>query len=292
MRTHKVDVVGTGFSFTEAPRWHEGALWFSDFYTHRVLRWDGSAFETMCEVPGQPSGLGFTPEGYLLVVSMTDRKLLRLLDGALETVAELAAFCPGVANDMWVDATGRAYIGNDGPLDPLDSTVIVCVDPDGSVRVVARDVLTPNGIVLTPDGRRLVAAESFAGRVSVWTVEEDGALTDRRVWADFGAPVRAGSLADARRQALMIPDGITLNAAGRLWVADAAGSGVWCLEEGGRIVDHVDTGPYTAYSAVLGGADGKTLFIAAGPALDDIRRDPSPQAAILATRVDVPGAGF
>ena len=128
-----VELVGRGFSFTEGPRWHEGALWFSDFYTHRVIRWDGGAFHTVCEVPGQPSGLGFSPDGELLVVSMIERRLMRLRAGALEVVAELADHCPGPANDMCVDAAGRAYIGNDGPLNPLEPTVLVRVDPDGAV---------------------------------------------------------------------------------------------------------------------------------------------------------------
>lgn len=282
------EVLGQGFSFTEAPRWHEGALWFSDFYTHWVHRWDGSSFETICEVPGQPSGLGFTPDGDLLVVSMTERRLLRLRAGALEVVAELSRYCPGLANDMWVDPSGRAYIGNDGRTNPLESTVLMRVDPDGTATVAATDVITPNGVVVSPDGGLLLLAESFAGRVSAWDVRADGSLSNRRIWAGFGTPRTSSSLAQARRQSLMIPDGITLNERGHLWVADAAGSGVWCLAEGGQVVDHVDTGAYTAYSAVLGGDDGRSLFIAAGPALDDIRQD-GRDAAILMARVDVPG---
>lgn len=285
------DIVGEGFSFTEAPRWHQNALWFSDFYTHRVHRWDGSRFATVCEVPGQPSGLGFTAQGELLVVSMIQRRLLRLCGDTLEVVAELADHLPGLANDMCVDAAGRAYIGNDGPPGALRPTVLVRCDPDGTVHVAATDVVTPNGVVVSPDGRQLLLAESFAGRISAWDVRADGALVNRRRWANFGRPGVARTVAEARRHVLMITDGITLNAAGQLWVADAAGSGVWCLAEGGDIVDHVDTGPYTAYSAVLGGADGRSLFITAGPALDDI--DPRGRGAvILVARVQVPGAGW
>ena len=286
------EILGTGFSFTEAPRWHKGALWFSDFYTHRVMRWDGTTFHTVCEVPGQPSGLGFSPEGELLVVSMVERRLLRWRAGVLEIVAELADHFPGLANDMWVDAAGRAYIGNDGQLNPLEPTVLVRCDPDGAVVVAATDVVTPNGVVVSPDGKLLLLAESFAGRISAWDVRSDGSLVDRRVWANFGMPRTARNVAEARKHTLMITDGITLNASGQLWVADAAGSGVWCIAEGGSVVDHVDTGPYTAYSAVLGGDDGKNLFITAGPALDDIHQDGRDQSVILVAKVDVPGAGF
>lgn len=286
-----MDTIGRGFSFTEAPRWHDGALWFSDFYTQRVIRSDGVNFETICEVPGQPSGLGFTPDGDLLVVSMSERRLMRWRDGVLEVVAELAPYFPGLANDMWVDSAGRAYVGNDGPLDPLGPTVLVRCDPDGSVTVATEDVVTPNGVIVSPDGTQLFLSESFAGRVSSWNVLTDGSLVNRRTWASFGDPVIGRSVRDARRRVLMIPDGITLDAAGHLWIADAAGSGVWCIAEGGVIVGHVDTGPYTAYSAVLGGDDGKSLFITAGPPLDDIRAD-GRDAAIIMTRVDVPAAGF
>jgi len=287
-----IDVLGTGFAFTEAPRWHDGALWFSDFFQHRVVRWLGGRFETVCRVPGQPSGLGFSPDGDLMVVSMTDRRLLRLRAGTLETVADLTAYCPGPANDMWVDAAGRAYIGNDGQLDPLEPTVLLRCDPDGTLTVAADELYTPNGIVMTPDGRQLLVAESFGGRVSAWDVYSDGVLGNRRVWASFGPPRRPRSVAEARQHSLMITDGITLNAAGDLWIADAAGSGVWCVSDGGSIVDHVDTGAYTAYSAVLGGDDGKSLFITAGPALDNIHSDGREQAAILVTHVDVPAAAY
>jgi sugar lactone lactonase YvrE len=287
-----VELVGRGFSFTEGPRWHEGALWFSDFYMHRVIRWDGGTFRTVCEVSGQPSGLGFTPDGDLLVVSMLDRRLLRLRAGVLEVVADLTVHFPGPANDMCVDAAGRAYIGNDGHVNPLQPTVLVRVDADGAVSVAATDVVTPNGVVVSQDGRLLLLAESFAGRVSAWDVLPDGSLVNRRVWANFGVPRLAGTLGEARKHVLMIADGITLDAAGNLWIADAAGSGVWCVAEGGNVVDHVDTGPYTAYSAVLGGDDGRSLFITAGPALDDIHQDGREQSVILMARVDVPGAGF
>lgn len=287
-----VELMGRGFSFTEGPRWHEGALWFSDFYTHRVIRWDGGSFRTVCEVPGQPSGLGFTPDGDLLVVSMLDRRLLRLRAGVLEVVADLAVHFPGTANDMCVDAAGRAYIGNDGRVNPLQPTVLVRVDPDGAVSVAATDVVTPNGVIVSPDGRLLLLAESFAGRVSAWDVRPDGTLANRRVWANFGVPRLAGTLKEARKHVLMVTDGITLDADGHLWIADAGGSGVWCVAEGGNVVDHVDTGTYTAYSAVLGGDDGRSLFITAGPALDDIHQDGRDQSVILMARVGVPGAGF
>lgn len=287
-----LDLVADGFTFLEGPRWHCGALWLSDFYSHRVLRWDGTRFDTarfdtVCEVAGQPSGLGFTPDGDLLVVSMLDRRLLRLHGGRLTTVADLGTLCSGPANDMVVDVWGRAYVGNDGRVDPLEPTVIVRCDPDGRCAVAAEGVVVPNGSVLSPDGTTLIVAETFAGRISAWDVAPDGTLSGRRLWARFGDDVPT-SIPDAMAELSMLPDGICLDAAGRLWVADAGGTGVWCVEEGGRVVEHIDTGSLTAYAVALGGADQRTLFVCAGPPLRSVDRTGVAQSALLSTRIDVP----
>ncbi|NEW77372.1 SMP-30/gluconolactonase/LRE family protein [Streptomyces rhizosphaericus] len=283
-----LDLVADGFTFLEGPRWHNGALWLSDFYSHRVLRFDGTQFDTVCEVVGQPSGLGFTPDDDLLVVSMLDRRLLRLHDGRLSTVADLSVLCPGPTNDMVVDAQGRAYVGNDGRLDPLEPTVIVRCDLDGRCEVAADGVVVPNGSVLSPDGTQLTVAETFAARISTWDVAPDGTLSGRRLWAQFGSGDVPTSITQATAELSMLPDGICLDAAGRLWVADAGGSGVWCVEEGGRVVEHIDTGALTAYAVALGGSDHRTLFVCAGPMLRSIDQSGVAQSALLSTRVDVP----
>ncbi len=284
-------IVGEGFSFTEAPRWHKGALWFSDFYSERVMSFDGATFATECEIAGRPSGLGFAPNGDLLVVSMAHRRLLRrTANGSVDVVAELSSHFPGTANDMWVDSSGRAYIGNDGPVDPLEPTVLAMCELDGTVSIAASGVVTPNGVVISPDQRTLLLAETFAGRISAWDIGDNGALHDRRTWANFGSPELSSSTTTARSRNLMLPDGVALDAEHHLWVADAAGTGVWRLAEGGRIVDHVDTAPFTAYSIVLGGDDGRTMFITAGPRLENVIEADVPQAVILRARVAVPSA--
>jgi sugar lactone lactonase YvrE len=283
------NVMADGFTFLEAPRWHRGALWMSDFYSHRVLRLDGAGITTVCEVDAQPSGLGFTPDGELMVVSMLDRRLLKLVHGSLDLVADLSRFCDGVANDMVVDDKGRAYIGNDGQLSPLTPTVIVRCDPGGSCHVAATDVVVPNGSAITPNGRELLVAETFAARISAWDVAADGTLHSRRTWAEFGPTELQPDTSSAAAALEVLPDGICLNAAGQLWVADAKGGGVLCLRQGGRVVAHVDTSPYTAYAVALGGADGRTLFICAGPSLESIDRSGLAQSALLRARVDIPG---
>src|SRR5271169_96728 len=165
----------SGLSFTESPRWRDGRLYISDFYTQRVLAvaMDGTA-ETVARVPQQPSGLGFLPDGRMLIVSMRDRKVLRReADGSLVEHADLSALASWHCNDMLVDHDGRAWVGNFGfDLNggPTCSTVLICVDPDGTARVVADGLGFPNGMVLTPDGRTLIVAESMMNRLTAFTV--------------------------------------------------------------------------------------------------------------------------
>ncbi|MGE0730080.1 MAG: SMP-30/gluconolactonase/LRE family protein [Acidimicrobiia bacterium] len=270
-----------GLSFPEGPRWHDGRLWFSDFYTHRVLAADlDGNLETICEVPNQPSGLGWDPQGRLLIVSMLDRRLLRLeADGALATVADLSGLVTGPCNDMVVDAAGRAYIGNFGfdrhRGEAERTTVLVRVDPDGTCTVVDDDVFFPNGSVITDDGATLVVGETWRQQLTAWTIAADGSLRDKRVWAET-AP--------------HWPDGICLDAEGAIWVADPQGNVTVRVREGGQIADVVSSGERGSFAAMLGGPQGRTLFVltntGSGPDAA-ARRD----GRIEVVEVDVPGAG-
>src|SRR5215470_17338669 len=178
------NVLLDGLYFPEGPRWHEGKLWFSDMHGHRVIKLglDGKA-ETVVEVPAAPSGLGWLPDGRLLVVSMKDRRLLRLDANGLAQVADLSRLAPFHCNDMVVDAQGRAYVGNFG----FDlhggaahvPTVLILVLPSGAARVVADDIQFPNGTVITPDGRTLIIGESFGACLTAFDVQADGSLTNR-----------------------------------------------------------------------------------------------------------------
>jgi sugar lactone lactonase YvrE len=270
-----------GLTFPEGPRWHDARLWFSDFYTHRVIAVDAQGrAETVATVPQQPSGLGWGADGALLIVSMLDRRLLRLKNGALETVADLAPWATGPCNDMVVDAKGRAYVGNfgfdRGKGEPERTTCIVRVDPDGRAQPAAQDLMFPNGTVITPDGRTLVVGETFAHRLTAFDVSADGSLSKRRVWAD---------LPD------VFPDGMCLDAEGAIWVADARGKRVLRVFEGGRIAGTVSTGEQGVYACMLGGAERRTLYLCtssnSGPG-QAAKRD----GRIETVSVDVPGAGL
>ena len=272
----------TQLAFPESPRWHDGALWFSDFYTHKVQRVDllGRA-ETVVTVPGQPSGLGWLPDGRLLLVSMTDRQLLRLDGVVLNQVADLSEMAPFHCNDMVVDRHGRAYIGNFGfdlaARQPPHPTGLILVEPDGRARVVADDLLFPNGTVITPDGRTLIIAESFGSRLTAFDVAGDGSLSRRRVWAEL---IKAA------------PDGICIDVQGAIWVASPTSREVLRVREGGEVTHRMAT-PGQAVACMLGGPQRRTLFVLTTkvtlPATESLRLRPG---AIHILPVDVPGAGW
>jgi len=287
----------SGLSLAECPRWRDGRLYVSDFYTHRVLAiaMDGTV-ETVAHVPQQPSGLGFLPDGRLLIVSMRDRKILRReLNGSLVTHADLSGLAPWYLNDMLVDRDGRAWVGNFG-FDlmggaPACSTVLICVEPNGSARVVAEGLGFPNGMVLTPDGRTLIVAESFMNRLSAFAVSE-GSLGERRTWAAFGEPPTATDLGELLKELAVAPDGICLDAEGAVWVADAAHGRLIRVAEGGRILEERKTNGLGAFACMLGGDDGCTLFACVAPTFHEAKASANHRAAILTTRVAVPHAGL
>ena len=270
-----------GLTFPEGPRWHEGRLWFSDFYNHRVVAvgLDGSA-ETIVTVPNIPSGLGWLPDRTLLVVSMNDRRLLRLQNGALVTHGDLSSIAGGPCNDMVVDARGRAYVGNFGydrfNGEEARAARLARVDPDGTVSVAADDLLFPNGTVITPDGRTLIVGESMGNRLTAFDVGADGGLSNRRVWAETPG---------------VVPDGICLDEEGAIWVADPRKNRAVRVQQGGAIAETIDLPGRQAFACMLGGDDRRTLFICTAPASGPDRAGKT-DGKIEIVRVTVPGAGL
>ena len=293
--TDAVTTVVSGFGFLEAPRWHDGRIWFSDFYTHRVLSAcaDGSGLRTEATVTQQPAGLGWLPDGRLLVVSMRDRKVLRReADGTLVTHADLSSCATGHAKDRVIDAKGRAYVGNFG-FDlmggaPLETAALHRVDPDGAVAEVATDLWFPNGSVITPDGV-LIVNETFGNRCTAFDLTADGEQANRRVWAEFGPLPAERLIGKVLTQTKVAGDGACLDAEGALWIADAPGDRLIRATEGGEITDEVRPGS-PVYACALGGADGRTLFACAAPDFDEAARTAAQEASLLAIRVVVPAA--
>jgi len=242
MAERDVRTVLDGMSYLECPRWHDGRLYVSDFYTQRVLAVDldgGGEAETVATVPEQPSGLGWLPDGTMLVVSMRDRRVLRVRDGGEPEVhADLSGLAPWHLNDMVVDAEGRAYVGNFG-FDIMSgatirSTCVVRVDPDGSAAVAADDLRFPNGTVIFPDGRTLVVAETLAGRLTAFDVGDDGSLANRRVWAQLSEAADTDDMGELLAAGGVAPDGIALDAERAIWAADALGGRVLRVRRAAR----------------------------------------------------------
>ena len=273
-------VVVSGIDFGEGPRWHDGRRWFSDFHQHPVSRVgpDGERFVEL-ELDDHPSGLGWLPDGRLLVVAMESRRLLRVEpDGAIAGHADLSSGAAGRCNDMVVAADGTAYVGNFGFElgTPPRPAAVARVTPDGEVSVAADGLEFPNGSVITPDGATLVVGETFGRRATAFTIATDGTLHDRRVWADLGE---------------VMPDGCTLDAEGAIWFADARGTAVVRVREGGQITDRVEVGQHT-FACALGGDDGRTLFVVAAASARDEDVVGTGTGTIRTVRVGVPHAGL
>ncbi len=272
-----------GLVFPEGPRWHDGRLFFSDMHDRRVLACDDRGqLELIAEVPSCPSGLGWLPDGRLLVVSMNDRRLMRLDRDGLVVAADLSALASYHCNDMVVDRHGRAYIGNfgydlHGGGTPRAACIIL-VKPNAGARIVAEELMFPNGTVITPNGKTLIVGESMAMRLTAFDIAEDGSLSNRRTFAQLDGAV---------------PDGICLDAEGAVWIACPVTGRCLRVREGGEIADVValERGR-NAYACMLGSDDRRTLFIctAIGNHPDHWIANRSGQ--IQTVRVEIPGAGF
>jgi sugar lactone lactonase YvrE len=271
-----------GLDFGEGPRWHDDRLWYSDFYRHGVFTVTASGErEQVVELDDHPSGLGWLPDGRLLVVAMKSRTVRRREhDGSISVHADLSGIASGRCNDMVVAADGTAYVGNFGSDvwsgEPMRPAVLARVRPDGRVDAVADDLAFPNGTVITPDGSTLIVGESMGRRYTAFDVQADGTLANRRVWAELPG---------------VGPDGCTLDADGAIWCADALGGNVLRVLEGGVITHRVDAGQ-NAYACALGGADGRTLFMVCADSPREEDAAGSGTGTIRTVRVDVPHAGL
>ena len=286
----------SGFSFLESPRWHAGRLWLSDFYTHQVLAVDAQGtIEKIADIPQQPSGLGWLPDGRLLIVSMKDRQLLRREpNGQLVVHSDLSALATGHLNDMVVDAQGNAWVGNFG-FDlmggaPVQAAYLARVSPGGVVTVVPDALYFPNGAMITPDGRTFIVAETFGNRLSAFDLDSTGQPGPRRDWAVFGLLPEGQELAVVLPQIKVAPDGAALDAEGAVWLADAVGKRVLRVAEGGAVLQEIATGRMGAYACALGGPAGSTLFVCVAPDSSQQRRSVASEAAVWSASVAVPGA--
>jgi sugar lactone lactonase YvrE len=266
--------LANGFCFGEGPRWFEGLLWFSDVLGEAVHTSTLSGALTTLPLPGRsPAGLGFRPDGSLLIVSTEDRQVLRYDGETVVTIADLADLVPASLGDMVVDDAGRAYVGSQA----REGGVIVRLDPDDSATVVAENLDFPNGMVITADRKTLIVAESTGRRLTAFTIADDGALSDRRVFADgLDGP----------------PDGIALDAEGGVWTSMTLARQFERILEGGEVTDRIDMGERVAIACALGGPERRTLFLLSSTDAYPKRLVGTRLSQLDAVLVDTPGAGL
>jgi sugar lactone lactonase YvrE len=293
MMIRSARVLCEGLYFGEDPRWRDGRLWFSDFFA-RAVKSVPVAGDVRVEVAlddDAPSGLGWTPDGALLIVSMAKRQVLkRAPDGAMTVHADLSSVAAFKSNDMVVDAQGAAYVGDFGfdlhaeLLKRGDASVfadhpttkLARVAANGAVTAAADDMHFPNGSVITPDGRTLIVGETLGARLTAFDIGADGVLSGRRVWA----------LTWPR-----VPDGICLDAAGAVWIANPLAQECVRIGAGGTVLDSVTTSQH-CYACMLGGEDGKTLFMMTAATSIPERAAAAPNGRIEVAAVDSPHAGL
>ena len=289
--------------FSEGPRWHKNKFWFSDFYQRAVFSLDDSGtLEKIVDIPNQPSGLGWLPNGDMLIVSMHDQKVMRFSNGLLTVHSDLSHLTKYTCNDMVVDNEGHAYIGNFGTTKHNVDVVPTClihVTPEGIASIVANNLEFPNGTVITPDGKKLIVGETYAGRLTSFDINPDKTLSNRKVWAQM-MPTWIFIITKIRRflkqvakesgYAVRVPDGICLDEKMGIWVASPTTFEVFRIEEGGHVSDIIST-PQRAYACMLGGSDGKTLHIStANDSTPDVAKS-KPMGKIYTTRVKYARAG-
>ena len=276
MRDHKAQKLAEDFIFLEGAKWRDDRLWVSDVFDHKVYRLGlNGEREKIADVPNRPSGLGFMPDGTLIVASSKDFRLYRIAEGGIAEYADLTPHVGGHVNDFTIDHAGRIYVGNfgydyDGG-EAVRSTDIHRVDPDGTISVAASDIEFPNAMVIINNGSTLVVAETWRGKLTAFDLSPEGALSNRRTFADL-----------APRQ----PDGLCADAEGAIWAGCFNTGEFLRVKDGGQITDRVAFDG-CGVACVIGGPDRHTLFctVYCGPVEDLIAG--KRKAAVFTVTVDV-----
>ena len=275
-------VLMTDLVFGESPRWHDNRLWLSDMGAGEVIAVDlDGKSEIVARVLTGVSGIGFLPDGRLLIVAVRDGLLVRREpDGALVTQADLSGLSRFPWGDMVVDGRGNAYVNELG----FDFGVgaafalgtLALVTPDGIVRQVADGFAFPNGMVVTPDNATLIIAESYAERLTAFDIAADGSLSNRRIWA---------SLPDAH------PDGLCLDVEGAIWYADVPARRCVRVREGGEALQTIEL-DRGCFACALGGADRRTLFMMAAVFSNSAGTAGTRTGQVLTVPAPAPGVGW
>lgn len=283
----EVQTLLTGLAFGESPRWHDGRLWVADWGAQEILAVSPeSKSEVIVKVsfPSFPMCFDWLSDGQLLLVSSRDGLLWRMEPGGkLVTHADLSSLAEkGLPwNEIVIDGRGNAYINNAGfhfPGGAFAPGTIALLTPDGATRQVANGIAFPNGMAVTPDNSTLIVAESYGNKLTAFDIEASGSLSNRRVWAETGSDH---------------PDGICLDAEGAIWYADVGNKHCVRVREGGEVLQTVEL-DRGCFACMLGGADGKTLFMVATDwkGAGENMANGSRTGQILTARAPAPHAGW
>jgi len=281
MKQFTAETLLDGLAFPEGPRWHNGILWFTDQHAKKVCSVSPEGELTLLtRTADLPGGLGWLPDGSLLVVYMTRRQVMRWNGSDLELYADLSEQASFHCNDMLVDEVGRVYVGNFG-FDlhggaKQQTAEIVMIDTDGRIEVFSDQLIFPNGCVKTSDDQQLIVAETFAHRLTAFQLDAAGRAASSSLWAELGN---------------MTPDGICLDEAGMIWVASPATHEVIRVQQGGDKFAVCKT-QGTPYACMLGGKDRKTLYVCTSESDDPQQAARLKSGRIEVMRVDVGGAGL
>jgi len=273
-----------GMKFTESPRWRDGKWWFLDIHGQAIRTVDLQGhLETMLDLPFKPNGFGFRRDGSVMFGDALGRKIHRWDGDKLTQVADLGAMTVFCLSDGIVDSHDRMYVGDigynffDPANQPVHTCVITCIAADGSARVVAGDLSFPNGMVITPDGKTLIVAETMGHRLTAFDILADGGLANRHVYAQLADDVS--------------PDGIALDAEGGVWIANPEGKqAVLRVLQGGEVTDAIEL-QTDGYAVMLGGPQRRHLLICASDTHDPVKIAQSPSVSLRLVEVAVPGAG-
>jgi sugar lactone lactonase YvrE len=268
--------------FAESPRWHHDRLWFSDVhdYALKTVDLDGSV-HVVAPVPGRPAGLGVLPDGRMLMATANERMLYSVsAAGEMSAVADLSASATGLLNDMVVDATGRAYVGDTG-FRPAQGESFRpgrtwLVAPGADPEVAAEDMHFPNGCAISDDGRTLYVAETFGNRISRFAIDGDGRLSDREIHVEFPEA----------------PDGLCLDADGALWVGMIRSGEYLRIDSAGSVVQRLPSAYPFAVTCVLGGPERRLLFLCSADTTMERLSKGDSRGRIDAVEVPTGGAGL
>lgn len=271
--------LGHGLRFTESPRWRGDRLWFIDIHDNAIKSVSlAGDLRTEIELPFKPNGLGFLPDGSVVFSDALNLKMKRWQDGVLHDFADLSETCVFCLSDAITDAQGRTWVSDIGynfwnpEAAPAETCVIARIDPDGTVTKVAGDLRFPNGVVVTPDGKTLIIAETNGYCLTGYDIGADSSLSNRRVWAQLPDGVQ--------------PDGICLDRKGGVWVSNPGETGPRVLRvlEGGVVTHTVDLDVH-AYAVAVGGPDADQLFICASASHDPAAIATAPSAKVMMVRL-------